>query len=371
MIIAFLSIAMNIFKNRVIIITGLFVIIFAFYAQAQISGQCSNCHTMHNSQDGNPMNFDNSTTPNQKLLRSNCLGCHAQGTPSNIVDGVPQVLHSNATDLAGGNFGYILGTKGSGADDTKGHNVIDLGNLEDTLTVSPGARHTGLESDELTCAGKSGCHGERGGGVSGIASMSGSHHQNAGPKLNTADEISNSYRFLMGVKGYENNGTDAWENRNASNHNEYFGANIPMSSTSCDRCHYTTGGGVIAVKPANFTMSGFCATCHWYFHSLDSGGDGIGDDTTSPFIRHPTDVILPNSGEYTPYTNYSVVTPVARTTVPDAMSSTVVPGSDVVMCLTCHRAHATDYYKMLRWDYKNATLSTAISGCSNCHTDKD
>jgi predicted CXXCH cytochrome family protein len=41
------------------------------------------------------------------------------------------------------------------------------------------------------------------------------------------------------------------------------------------------------------------------------------------------------------------------------------------MCLSCHGAHATDYYKILRWDYRSSVLSTAISGCIVCHTSKD
>lgn len=364
---------MYIFRYRIVIITFLFVIIVAFYAQAQISGQCSNCHTMHNSQDGNPMNYDNSITSNEKLLRGSCLGCHAQATASNIVDGVPQVLHTNAFDLAGGNFGYISGAKGSGADDMKGHNIADFGNADDTLTQPPGNAHNyNPFPNDFTCAGSGGCHGERvrGGGPTGVDSLNGAHHQNVGGQLNTADEVSNSYRFLMGVKGYENNGAYKWENRDASNHNEYFGATTPATDTGCSRCHYTTSGGDTGVKPENFTISGFCATCHGYFHFLGDP-DGVGADTTSPFIRHPTDVILPNSGEYTPHTSYSITTPVGRTAVPLSISNTVTPGSDVVICLSCHAAHATNNYKMLRWNYKNTTLSTAISGCSNCHTDKD
>lgn len=348
-------------------------IILAFSAQAQISGQCSNCHTIHNRQDGSPMNYDNSTTPNELLLRGSCLGCHAQSTASNIVNGVPQVLHTNAFDLAGGNFGYMLGTKGSGADDTKGHNIADFGNADDALTEPPGADHNmNPFPDNFTCAGSGGCHGERerGGGPVGLNSLNGAHHQNLGGQLNTADEVYNSYRFLIGVKGYENNGAYQWENRDASNHNEYFGATAPVSGTACSNCHYSISGGGSGVKPANATMSGFCATCHGYFHFLDDP-DGIGADTTSPFIRHPTDVILPNSGEYALYTSYDVTTPVGRTAVPSSMSNTVSPGSDVVICLSCHAAHGTDNYKMLRWDYTNTTLSTAISGCSNCHTDKD
>lgn len=109
----------------------LFLLIFLpTLVQAKVSGPCSNCHTMHNSQDGSAMNFDDDTQPNRHLLRtSGCIGCHALDQGSNVVDfsgcQVPQVMHTD-TDLAAGNFAYIDGTKGNGASPTKGHNVVDL-----------------------------------------------------------------------------------------------------------------------------------------------------------------------------------------------------------------------------------------------------
>ena len=123
-------------------------------------------------------------------------------------------------------------------------------------------------------------------------------------------------------------------------------------------------------------MSGFCATCHGNFHTLSGpGGDGIGDDIISPFIRHPTDIVIKNEGEYQFYTTYDVTAPVGRTTVPDTSSSAVVPGTDVVMCLSCHTAHASDYPDMLRWDYSQMITATtgpgAGKGCFVCHTQKD
>ncbi|MBW1795261.1 MAG: cytochrome c3 family protein [Deltaproteobacteria bacterium] len=98
--------------------------------------------------------------------------------------------------------------------------------------------------------------------------------------------------------------------------------------------------------------------------AISSGGD---------WIRHPSDKVLPSSGEYASYTTYSVEAPVGRTTVPDAMGNTVTPGTDVVTCLSCHVAHASDYPDLLRWDYStmNAGGGENTSGCFVCHTEKD
>jgi hypothetical protein len=337
---------------------------------------------MHNSQNGTSMNFDNSPTPNEILLRADCIGCHAVGLNSNIdpVTGAPQVLHSNAIDLAGGNFAYITGFGGKSritADqNSAGHNVIDLGDAykETVLPFAPPDTHPdNTTPDVFTCGGRYGCHGNRplfGLCASSLDCIKGSHHKNVDGKIDTVGDDNfrsyNSYRFLWGVRGFENTG---WRNVNANNHNEYFGATSPMSNmVDCLKCK--TGVHALAVlRPDNNTISGFCGTCHRDFHFLE----GIGGDTTSPFQRHPTDVVLKGTGEYSAYTTYSVEAPIARPIVPGAPSSTVTPGTDVVMCLSCHSSHATPYADILRWDYSDmiAGDTSKSGGCFTCHTQKN
>jgi predicted CXXCH cytochrome family protein len=311
------------------------------------------------------------------LLRGTCLGCHGQGTNQKIVTApggskIPQVYHTDASgDLAGGNFAYITGAKGSGASDTKGHNVIELGNQDDILYWPPGkpSNHGGPNSATLSCSGGNGCHGWRVSGYSPLEGIRGAHHMNQDGQLTVADEVYNSYRFLKGVYGYENMEVGfEWQNVDSTYHNEYYGAtqpfNIsdPLQPSDCAVCH---SAGFIYVEPSNHTISGFCGTCHGMFHSLT----GIGGDTNSPFIRHPTDVVIPNSGEFTPYTTYNVDAPVARTTVPASIQSNVQLNSDVVMCLSCHVAHASDYPDLLRWDY-STIITGGSGGCLICHTSK-
>jgi len=350
---------------------------------AKITGDCSNCHTMHNSQDGASMQFDDGASQHSNLLRSDCLGCHGQAGAAKVlgVNGsqIPQVMHADASgDLAAGNFGYINGMKGDPSD-SHGHNVIDLGAAfnEGTLNgVLPGGIRQSFHEDfivnnsNMTCAGTNGCHGYRNTGVSGVASMSGAHHKNVEGKLDVADSVENSYRFLTGVKGYENQ-ADRWQNISAESHNEYYAATTPMTlGCGTTSCHTSLG-----ISPSNHTISGFCATCHGNFHTLSNGNsDGIGLDITSPFIRHPSDIVIPNHGEYQHYTSYSVEAPAGRTTVYDAPDSSVTPGADVVTCLSCHMAHASPYPDMLRWDYNSMDAHNSgdiNTGCFTCHTAKD
>ena len=346
---------------------------FSGSALAEVTGQCSNCHTMHNSQDGELMATYGAdgqpwkgTGPFLALTRGDCLGCHGQGGADNIISiggsDIPQVYHTGATDLAAGNFRHIL-TSGDG----KGHNVIPLSSNDGTLTQPPGWNCAyPVTNEQLTCAGNYGCHGYRYKNLGADSDiMKGTHHQNpASGKCDVADELSNSYRFLLGVKGLENP-TDKWENKTPTSHNEYFGAITPMEDLFCFDCHAFAPSNPMWASPASQTISGFCCTCHDDFHTVE----GIGG-TSRPYIRHPSDIILPTDGEFAGYTTYDVTAPVGRTTVPSSISSAVTPGSDVVTCLSCHKAHGSPYDDILRWDYQSTTYATANEGCVVCHTQK-
>jgi hypothetical protein len=369
-----------------LVITLALTVLSSFIASsvhAKVTGQCSNCHTMHNSQGGTPMATYGNTggVVQPMLLRGTCLGCHGQGTGENIINiggsEIPQIYHTNTTDLAGGNFVHLSSS------DANGHNVVDFGNDDVDLDGPPGGiiqsfhydghtRWTVVEDTNLTCAGENGCHGYRvPGGGSGIPAIKGAHHGNVDGVCDTADSVANSYRFLFGVKGLENP-VDKWQNKGAMSHNEYYGATTPpvlgCSGAAEMSCHVTGGVG----SPNN-TISGFCATCHGNFHTLQSArSDGIGSDATGPFQRHPTDIVLTPSGEYLGYSAYSVEAPVARWTVPGSVSGGVAAGTDVVMCLSCHAPHATQYPDILRWDYTTMNAGGGGSGgCFTCHTKKD
>ena len=340
---------------------------------AAVTGVCVNCHTMHNSQGGVEMaTFGSETGANDALVRGSCLGCHGQapggtGTTAHLINDIPQVLHKGDTNLAGGNFTYIAATGGTtpttGNTQTAGHNVYYAAIMNETvLTTPPGDEHTtGITNTNFTCAGTTGCHGDR--GIAGdFASISGAHHGGVGGLCDTADTVANSYRFLKGVKGHENmDSTYKYQNYNTQYHNEYYGIVAATEAGS-------------ATVPGNSTISGLCAECHGNFHGV---GNDIGDDIVAPFTRHPTDVVLPNKTEYSAYQLYSVEAPVARvniTTVNTAgVNNVVSPGTDVVMCLSCHGAHATAYEDILRWNYSAmiAGEGEVGTGCFRCHTTKD
>jgi predicted CXXCH cytochrome family protein len=277
-------------------------------------------------------------------------------------------MHSNAIDLAGGNFSDVL------SDDRMGHNVSGILAEDVALSSTPPGFNSTYDpstgnfntASRLTCAGTNGCHGNRD-EINEWTSVSGGHHGDDsilkyGANFTLTGQgtlVTTSYRFLYRMKGTED--SDWHVTRTNTDHNEYLGEVFASRGTT-DTWANMKG-----------TISELCSECHGNFHL--GGASGIG--SSSPWLRHGTDILIPNSGEFESIsTTYSDVTPVARpsTFFTDALanaSATVAAGTDRVMCLSCHRAHASTNYKILRWDYKNATLATAIAGCAACHTSKD
>ena len=376
--------------KRLIIYVGvvLLSVILAYgYADA-ISGACSNCHTMHNSQGGNPVD---GSGPSQQLLNNSCVACHTTSTgQTNGTSNAPAVLHTTnpsgqgaGKTNAGGDFYWVA--TGYGAADAKGHNVVGISGADGigvtppgfdqaataaltfdskTLQVTGGAGWTGKQ---LTCSGTFGCHGAR--DQEGFGGLSGAHHGNTGGTSTQASSpttIGNSFRFLAGIKGLENSGWN-WS-ETASAHNEYYGVNAVANR------QYDSGSTYANTDTISFS----CAECHGDFHT-DIANDSS-YSSGDPWRRHPTDIALPNSGGYSKYNtsdgasigSYSLEAPIARPNVPASSSSTVTAGTDIVMCLSCHRAHGSDQNDLLRWNYTNMVAGGSNSGgCFVCHTDKN
>ncbi len=349
------------------------VIGISMIAMAKVQGVCSDCHTMHNSQNGSSVatdsqgNFVSSTYA--YLLKTTCVGCH---TGTNVPgETTPKVYNQagplyNGNTLAGGDFYWVL------QDSAKGHNCLSIPSMsaDSNLTQAPGWHGSGSPVNCGVCHKAhhiypEGAHGDCSSCHERVSSCKSCHNpahhaDDSGPVVGKSGGW---YRFLiasnhpeddLGVKGIED---DDWElTVSSSDHNEYNGSSDP------------SGG------PDN-SMSHFCAGCHGYFHGIVQSAN---DDGHSPWLRHPTNIPLPNSGEFSSYTVYSPMAPVARDPgLLIGMSgpiSSVSPGSDQVMCLSCHRAHGSPYPDALRWDYlSNCWANNPNSGCGCfvCHTQKD
>ncbi len=347
---------------------------------AMVTGFCGTCHTMHNMQGGAEVVADG---PYDRLLINTCIGCHT-GT-NNGSNTIPYVMSDvtltkanfGSITLAGGNFWWVATAGGNtgGDDDAKGHNVLGVSNQDLAITVGDGAPGHGLG---FNCGAVS-CHNTlavastsvNDGGCEGCH-VNVMHHTDDGTGTKYVDAPP-WYRFLSGhvgssgyghgVKGIEHSGWGYNATVGGTNHNEYLG-------TVADK---DSAGGFSGIDD---TMTGFCTGCHGNFHIQDATATGA-----TPWIRHPSDFVIPDT-EGSEYASMSLLynpnTPVARSAtrmaeLGDNPSAAVAPGTDMVMCLSCHVPHGSPYDDLLRWNYAtmNAGGGSNTTGCFVCHTSKD
>jgi hypothetical protein len=341
------------------------------YAKIPTGIKCNYCHTMHNSQDDQSMWQGGASVDTSALLRNNCLGCHTGTNPA--ADGTPYVFDTTqpaytapagtgGNTLAGGNFYWVQ------SDDSYGHNVKSIGAA---FQSSPPGWKSGFDANgqvgtiedaatQLTCAGEFGCHGTHGEDENNLAGVTRAHHAN--DSTITGTSVGKSYRFLNGILGLEDSD---WEYQpTASAHNQYKGIDRTSDEASA--------------SDATKTVSYLCAECHGLFHSGTAAGEGVDEGAFgSPWFRHPVDFDMGNvktKADFAGYGGagtYQVVAPVASSDV-SSVKSTVYSGDDaIITCISCHRAHGTPYYALLRWDYKEWPGGTDSDGCGYCHTTKN
>ncbi len=283
---------------------------------------CNGCHTMHNSVDGifvDPANpSGNDFLLNQATPTDTCLLCHATRLGAVFSDS------ATAPDpqKGSGNFAFLLATNlndgHSGAShpisgDAAGHNVISLtkGVAEDaTLSSAPGGT---FPSRDLAC---SSCHDP---------------HGNA------------SFRLLYGVGALK---SGVLFNNPAP---EAYGISIHGGSESNDN-HTAYRSGV----------SGWCGNCHGEFHDNFGGriihpsGSTLGSTIASMYNSY-NGTEDPNGGVQA--TAYLAEVPFEDPRDTNTTSSTAGPNSaSRVMCLSCHRAHASSAPDSGRWDFSVTLL---------------
>jgi hypothetical protein len=281
---------------------------------------CNGCHTMHNSQDGALVDAD-SPNGNAWLLKQStpsdtCLACHG---PSYGAVFTSDPL-APPTTKGGGNFVFLLednlndGHAGASSPilgHTGGHNIIsiDKGVVADpVLSTAPGGT---FSSANLAC---SSCHDPHGNANFRLLYGAGRLIQDGlgGTFLNAAPVAEGLGLFGAG----ESN----------TNHTAYQSG----MSAWCGNCHgdfHNEAGGRLE-HPSGSTLGGSTAAVYNAYNGTDDQTGGV--VATSYLAAVPFESIAPGN----------------------TTSSTAGPGAgSMVMCLTCHRAHASSAPDAGRWDF--------------------
>ncbi|MEW6163367.1 MAG: cytochrome c3 family protein [Nitrospirota bacterium] len=341
-------------------------LLFATVVDARVKGKCKDCHSMHYSYEGKEMTYGDRPGPFPVLTQGGCLGCHGQnpaGAENIITIGkarIPQVLHHMENgDLAAGNFYYVA--DGYNPDYSKGHNVSGI-SLQESPPMNTPPSFIGSViipggigpvewpgQQQLTCAGTWGCHGDRT-VEDPYKAIYGAHH--ADDSLIDGSTVGRSYRFLYGIKGKEHRD---WEYQaTVSSHNGYKGS---IAHDTMD------------------TISYLCGECHARFHPHPNLGGTVEVGYSTLWLRHPSEIAFSTvhggyaGSEYQDYIRYSLEAPVAY--INPTGGEEVVDENSIIMCLSCHRTHASPYPNILRWDYEKTSIGDITKeGCLTCHTRK-
>jgi hypothetical protein len=320
---------------------------FAFHDDGV--AHCNGCHTMHNSFDGALVDPD-SPDGNAWLLvdatpSDVCLSCHSVSGSRGVFAAdplAPNVLHG------GGDFVFLTEDLLQNAHghtqpgDRAGHNINAPSKLvgpDATLTTAPGAIGTPFPSSSLGC---SSCHDPHG-------------NQN--------------FRLLYGIGGIQDGAFTftaaapvAQASSSAAEANDNHTAYISGMSAWCGNCHgdfHANPGGKL-IHPAGQAVGGTIATAYGLYNGSDDITGG------------------------TPATSYLAAVPFEDAA--NTPTSTAGPtATSKVMCLTCHRAHASSGPSSGRWDFNETFLTEDGLGdgsypipnpysvnqrslCNKCHT---
>ncbi len=359
----------------VAVVFGLSGISFAFHSGGV--AECTGCHQMHDAATATLLQAGDQS--------STCLICHGATGQSSYHVATPSAEMPAGTppnnEGPGGDFGWLNKTYYPSVRNnvvtnygqTHGHNITaayyDSGYLQpdpDNPTAPGGTFPTA----QLSCVS---CHDMHGKGrwtvagayskTSGAIYTSGSYGSVPTVFAATGENLSTGvYRLLRAMDTVDG---------------VTFGATPPVAvvNSSYNRSEYFTqtrtayGSG----------MSDFCGTCHPDMHS------------TAGILRHPTGQVMAGSvqANYNSYVKSGNMTGSATTSylslVPfeegqaystaaigvlkshaltndsnlNGPGSGTVPATATIMCLSCHRAHASAWPEMFKWNPEATTITVA------------
>jgi hypothetical protein len=356
------------------------------------AGECEGCHTMHNSYEGMPVT---ATSPagsaGAYLLKGSdpssvCLNCHQKSG-----DTGPASFHVSTADTdmptgspplqlpPGGDFGWLkknytwipaLGAMPlTSPGDSHGHNIVaqDYGYFADSYkTTAPGGFYPAMNLGCTSCHDPHGKYRRFADGSIGTTNTpikdSGSLSGSPDPDQQQSVGV---YRLLGGVGyipksmgggfafSYNPPAAVAPDNYNRSESltqtRVVYGAGM---SDWCRNCHaniHTDAVPATLKHPAGSPNGSLSAEIRNYYDQYIKDGNLTGMESNAWLSLVPFEAGT---------TNYATLKSLVTTN--PAKGPSITDGTPAVMCLTCHRAHASGWDGSMRWN--NRTVNIVLNG---------
>jgi hypothetical protein len=349
------------------------------------AGKCEECHSIGQQDAGFSGQSVGSNGSGSLSLRgsdasSTCLRCHeapasVQQPQGHYVATTQAAILSSAPPIQltpGGDFGWLKktyrwqGEGGYSSGDRHGHNIValDFNYVADTsLQTAPGGSYP---AGSLSCISCHDPHGNYRRDASGEISSSGLPITASGSYSNSPDPSMSgsvgSYRMLAG-KGYQPKSQPAAT---------VFTADSPaaMAPASYNRAEQVNDTRVAYGSG----MSEWCQNCHSQIHNDGTaGGSGHPAGNNARFSQSTMnnysyyvksgDLNGRSDNSYTSMVPYEMGTKdygLLKATANSDGSNLRGPGTGGenpnVMCLTCHRAHASGWDSMMRWNNQSTFI---------------
>ena len=343
---------------------GLSGMAYAFHSGGV--AECGGCHSMHSPVAGGSFLLVGSDQS------SACLSCHEHAgdtgpssyhvstAPADMAAGVPPKQRT-----PGGDFGWLkktytftvrnVATTEDGA--THGHNIIaaDKGYVVDpTNATAPGGI---FPSAQLGCQSCHDPHGKYRRLTTGAIAQTGAPIKASGSYngAGAANEPDASgavgvYRLLAG-NGYTKGGVAF---------NGVPAAKVPSSYNQTEATNQVRVAYGVATANGHVTWSNWCGTCHGAMHSTGNYVHPVDQNLGSTIAANYAAYVKSGDMTGTLATSFTSLVPFATGsadyTVLAGLASNALPqsagpgSSDQVTCMSCHRAHATGFPEMLRFN---------------------
>ncbi len=341
---------------------------FAFHSGGV--AECGGCHSMHSPKAGGTFRLVGSDQS------STCLNCHQRagdtGPTSYHISTAPANMPTGTAPLQrtpGGDFGWLKKTYTFAVRGTTiiengsmhGHNIIAVDQgyvVDDNNVLAPGGT---FPSAQLACNSCHDPHGKYRRDSNGLISKtgapiigSGSYDTSAVPAAGQAVGV---YRLLAG----------AGDTKNGITFNGVPAAKTPVAYNRTEAVTQTRTAYGVATTGGHETWGQWCATCHPGMHSTGNYVHPVDTPLSSGVIGLYGTYVKSGDMTGTAASSFSSLVPFATNSSDYAALATLAKNNDTqlggpasgdqVMCLSCHRAHATGFPEMLRWQMEGEFMT--------------